>query len=215
MVSLTTSSDAISALESPRATQRKTSSSRAVSSSRPFGGAGGVGEAAANSWIRRRVIDGASSASPWATIADARGELLGRDVLQQEAARARPQRLVDVLVEVEGREHQDAHGLLAGRGQQPPRGLDPVQLGHPDVHQHDVGPQLARLVDGLEPVAGLADDLEIVLGVEDHAEAGAHERLVVGDQQADAHEARLSSAPASGSVARTPPSAGPVSSSPP
>ena len=73
------------------------------------------------------------------------------------------------------------------------------------------------LLDGVEAVGGLADDLEVVLGVEDHAEAGAHERLVVGDQQPDAH-ATLNSRAADGSAARTrqpPPSAGPASSSPP
>src|SRR3954452_17849933 len=67
VVSETTSSSAISALESPRARSLNTSSSRAVSSSRPRGGSAGVGAALANSWIRRRVIDGASSASPSAT----------------------------------------------------------------------------------------------------------------------------------------------------
>ena len=46
-----------------------------------------------------------------------------------------------------------------------------------------------RELDGLAPVGGLADDLEPVLGVEDHAEAGADERLVVGDEDADAHAA--------------------------
>ena len=40
-------------------------------------------------------------------------------------------------------------------------------------------------------VAGLADHLEVGLGVEDHAEAAAHERLVVGEHDADAHELRL------------------------
>ena len=79
------------------------------------------------------------------------------------------------------------------------------------------GLSAADLLDGVEPVGGLAHDLEVVLGVEDHAEAGAHERLVVGDQQSDAH-ATLSSLAAIGRVARTrqpPPSAGPASSSPP
>lgn len=38
--------------------------------------------------------------------------------------------------------------------------------------------------DRLEPVAGLADDLEVGLGVEDDAEARAHERLVVDEQHA-------------------------------
>ena len=67
------------------------------------------------------------------------------------------------------------------------------------------------------PSARLADDLQVVLGVEDHPEPRAHERLVVGDQDADAHAACTSSR-ASGSRARTsnPPSArGPASTSPP
>ena len=41
--------------------------------------------------------------------------------------------------------------------------------------------------DRLRAVGGLADDVEVVLGVEDHLEPGAHERLVVGDQDAHAH----------------------------
>ena len=68
VVSLTTSSAAISALDRPRAMSRKTSSSRAVSSSKARGGgAGSDGRALANSSIRRLVIEGASSASPPAT----------------------------------------------------------------------------------------------------------------------------------------------------
>ena len=43
--------------------------------------------------------------------------------------------------------------------------------------------------DRLAAVGGLADDLDVGLGVEDHPEAGAHERLVVGEQDAD-HRAR-------------------------
>ena len=83
-------------------------------------------------------------------------------------------------------------GCSPACGEQAPRGLDAVELGHADVHQDDVGLQPLGLLDGVEAVGGLADDLEVVLGVEDHAEPGAHERLVVGDQQAHAH-ARLNS----------------------
>ena len=75
----------------------------------------------------------------------------------------------------------------------------------------------------------LADDLDVVLGVEDHPEAGADERLVVGDQDADAHAASTgsrgaaaasaaSASPCSGSRASTskpPPGRGPACSSPP
>ena len=79
------------------------------------------------------------------------------------------------------------------RRQQPPGGLDPVQLRHADVHQHDVGLQLrAPRSTASSAVGGLADHVDVVLGVEDHAEAGAHERLVVGDQHAHrAHAHRL------------------------
>ena len=72
-------------------------------------------------------------------------------------------------------------------GEEPARRLDAVDVGHADVHQDDVRPQAPRLRDRLAPVRRLADDLDVLLGLEDHAEAGADERLVVGDQDAQAH----------------------------
>ena len=220
MVSLTTSSAAISAFDRPRATSLKTSSSRAVSSSSPLGGSAGDGRVVGelgdqppgDGRGQQRVARGDD--------ADAGGQLLGRDVLEQEAAGARPQRLVDVLVEVEGREHEDADATVGRRvaaARDPPGRLDAVELGHADVHQDDVRRQASGLVDRLAPVRGLADDLEVLLGVEDHAEARADERLVVGDEDADAHAGSASAAP-TGSRARTvkpPPGRGPASSSPP
>ena len=71
----------------------------------------------------------------------------------------------------------------------PARRLDAVQLGHLDVHQHHVGLAPAREIDRRRPVPGLADDLDAGLRLEDRAEAGAHERLIVGDEHADGHEA--------------------------
>ena len=61
----------------------------------------------------------------------------------------------------------------------------------------------------LGPVGRLADHVEVVLGVEDHLEPGAHERLVVGDQDAHHAHARApavsaaSSSPSSGSRTET------------
>ena len=66
---------------------------------------------------------------------------VGRRVLEQEAARAGLQRVVDVLVEVVGREHEHARRVLRG---DLARGGDAVELGHADVHQHDVGLEGAR-----------------------------------------------------------------------
>ena len=53
------------------------------------------------------------------------------------------------------------------------------------------GSQPPRLLDRLGAVGRLADHVDVLLGVEDHPEAGAHQRLVVGDQDAD-HSAQLS-----------------------
>ena len=77
-------------------------------------------------------------------------------------------------------------GRLVG-GEDSPGRLEPVELGHADVHQHDGGVEARGLVDGLDPVARLGDDLDVRLAGEQHAEACADHRLVVGDEDADAH----------------------------
>ena len=65
-----------------------------------------------------------------------------------------------------------------GPGDLPGR-LDAVHPRHADVHQHHVGLQRPHLVEGLQAVPGLADDREVLLGLQDHPEAGAQQRLVV------------------------------------
>ena len=104
-------------------------------------------------------------------------------VLEQERARARPERLVDVLVEVERRQHDDARARAAAGDLA--RRLDAVEARHADVHEHDVRAERVGLGDGLVAVARLADDLDVRLGLEDHPEAGADEALVVCEQDAD------------------------------
>ena len=69
-------------------------------------------------------------------------------------------------------------GEAAGR-------LDPVELRHPHVHQDDVGQQPQRLVDAGAAVVGLADDLDVLLGVEHRRQAAADQRLVVDHQHLD------------------------------
>ncbi len=66
----------------------------------------------------------------------------------------------------------------------PSRRLDPVEVRHADVHQDDVGLERLDGFDRGESVGGFADDFEVGLGVEDDPEAGPHEFLVVGDQDA-------------------------------
>jgi hypothetical protein len=50
------------------------------------------------------------------------------------------------------------------------------------VHQDHVGPEPAGQFDRLHAVDRLADDLDVVLGLEDQPEAAADQGLVVGDQ---------------------------------
>ncbi len=46
------------------------------------------------------------------------------------------------------------------------RGRDPVQIRHPDVHEHDVWLEPRDAVDGLAARGGLADDLELPVAFE-------------------------------------------------
>ena len=102
-----------------------------------------------------------------------------------------------VLVEVERGQHEDARGraLL----DEPARRLHAVEHRHADVHQDHVGPATLGERDRLGAVLGFADDLDLGSGSEDGPEPGAHERLVVADQDPDAHGCVSSS----GSRART------------
>src|SRR6266516_7309609 len=126
---------------------------------------------------------------------DAGNELLLRCVLEQEPAGARAQRLVDVLVEVERREHEHTRPIRPV--DDPTCRFDTVELGHAEVHEHDVGLEGAGELDRLEAVPGFPHYFNVVLGPQDHAKASPHERLVVGEQDAD------HSAVAYGSRART------------
>jgi hypothetical protein len=115
-------------------------------------------------------------------------ELLSRVVLEHEAARAGPQGLVDVLVEAEGSQDQDA-GDVVGCQDAPGR-LEAVDLGHPDVHQHYRRVEPLGHGDSLTTVARFRHHLDVLLAGEQHPKARSDHRLVVGDEHADAHGRR-------------------------
>ncbi len=107
-------------------------------------------------------------------------QFCSRRVLQEEAARARLQGGVDVLVEIERCQNQHTNRRvggndLAGR-------LDAVHPGHTHIHQHDIGFQRRGLRDRRLAGAGLADNLDVVLRIEQHGEARAHQLLVVHEE---------------------------------
>ena len=88
-----------------------------------------------------------------------------------------------MAVGLEGREDEDLdHGPA---GDDPPRGLHAVDAGHPYVHQHDVGLELQRLLNGLQAVADLTDHLQPRVVVQQLGEADPEQRLIVRHQQLD------------------------------
>jgi putative molybdopterin biosynthesis protein len=138
---------------------------------------------------------------------------LGRlGVLQQEPARACPQRAEDVLVELEVGQDHDAHAVQPLVRDDLPGGLDTVKHRHLNVHERDVRAVLGGQRHRLPPVDGLGDHLDVIFRLEQRPDTAADQRLVVSQQDPDQDGART------GSSARTwkpPPSCGPVWSRPP
>ena len=101
--------------------------------------------------------------------------------------------------------HRQHHDLDLGQGRADlPGGLDAVDLGHRDVHQDDLGPQLVGQADGLLAVTGLTDHVEALV---DHrpTEPFAQHAMVVGQHQADAHGCPLETRDAGPSGPGAPP----------
>ena len=161
-------------------------------------------------------------------------ELLQGGVLEEEAAGARPDRLIGVLIEVEG--GQDDHPRAAGSAlDDGARRVNPVHPRHAHVHEDDVRLDPLDQVDGGASVPCFPDDFDALLGLQQHAETESVHLLVVDEDESKSHafssvpsgagseDARGSGSFASarsfhGSTARRrkpPPSRGPASRVPP
>ena len=114
-------------------------------------------------------------------------DVLRRRLLQYECARARTEGGEHVFVQTERRQHDDARAAL--RLREPACCFDPVEDRHAHVHQDHVRPDRFGLPDSVEAVARLTHDRDRRIGVDDAAQAGTDQRLVVREQHADrAHE---------------------------
>ena len=100
-----------------------------------------------------------------------------------------------VLEHTRQRDHLDVGKLLLDLTD----GRDTVQDGHDQVHQDDVRLERTGLVDRVAAVGRLADDLEVVVQSEEHAQPLTDDRVVVGEQDADHGGIQL---PAEGSTRR-------------
>jgi hypothetical protein len=74
---------------------------------------------------------------------------------------------------------------------------------HAHVHEDYVGAEPAGQLDRFHAVCGLADHLDVVLGLQDQAKATPDQGLVVGDEHPDAGRVGHGAAASVGSRART------------
>src|SRR6185437_8035649 len=115
--------------------------------------------------------------------ADRREQLLIRDVLEQEAARARAYAIEHDIAVVKGRENEcRRQGVARGQCAQH---VDPVPPGHADVQQQYVhaGRQYARY--GCGAVCGFTHYRDAAIHFQQCPDALADEHLVIGDQDPD------------------------------
>ncbi len=115
--------------------------------------------------------------------ADRAGQCLRVDVLVDVPGGAGPQRGDHgaVLGEAGDDEDPGPAALLLERAQR----LDAVDAGHLEVHQDHVGVERAGPGDALGAVGGLADHLDVVLHLQEGAQAAADDLVVVDQQDAD------------------------------
>src|SRR5262249_44131043 len=121
-----------------------------------------------------------------------------------------------VLVELERGECQDSRLLQRWVGGDASGRLQPVHLGHADIHDDNVGSLRMGLRERFSAGRGLADDFDVGAGVEQRSEAGPDHWLVLGEYYPD--RCHWVSVPRSGSTAgtRQPPCwSGPTSRRPP
>jgi hypothetical protein len=139
----------------------------------------GTGEAADKTPGGEGIDKGAASGDS----ANRLDELRLRRVLEEEPARPGLERPVDVLVVVEGRQHQHTGG--PGRLEDPPGRFEAVQHRHLDIQQDHAGTQARDDADRLQPVRRLADHAHTRFMVEDDADAVADKALVICDHDRD------------------------------
>ena len=132
--------------------------------------------------MTRGVTSRGDHATSGRGLADRVEDLVGIGVLQDVAGGAGDQHLPDGVLIVDAGKGDDAD-LREGRLQQACR-LDPVHLGHPDVHQHDVGLGGADEVHRVGAVPHRPHDQEL-LGPQEGRKGLPEPRVVIDDDDPD------------------------------
>ena len=183
------SSAAICALSLPFAISFSTSISRS-DSSRPDRSASRCDALDARTrWSTFAAIVGETSDSPTAAERMPEHQLVDRRVLEQVAAGAGDDRVHHVGVLVRDRQHEHAGQRREHRDL--PRRLDAADPRHVQVHDDDVGRDLADGAQRLGAVVALADHLDALL-LEQVAQPGPEQVVVVHEQDARRCRSRVS-----------------------
>ena len=127
--------------------------------------------------------------APGGDLADAVDQVGAADLLEHVAGRPGHDRGVDGLVLGERGQH-DA-GDLRVPGADLAADLDPVAVGQPDVEDGHVGRGGRDPPVGLLGRSGLADDLEVVLRLEQLAQPAADDLVIVEQEHAGGHRFSL------------------------
>ena len=173
---------AIAALFSPAASRSRISCSRAVSSGNAVPAAGGAWSErapAGDAWTEDRL---AGSHRP-----DRPRDVVLLDALDQVAARTGAHGSEHGLVVLVHRQHE--YGDPRCDPGQLPGGGDAVELRHVQVEQGDVGLGEQHLADRLASVGSDTGHLEVRDRAEQGGQPGTDDRMVVGDDDADGHDA--------------------------
>ena len=127
-----------------------------------------------------------------------RAHLAEGALLEQIAGRPCPQHADDkALVRMHGQgDHLDARQF----GQELMGGVDPVHVGHADIHDDQIGRALLGQLHRRLAVGRLGHDLHIRLFLDEAPQALSDNLVIVGDQDAALHTASLCDKRASGAV---------------
>ena len=122
--------------------------------------------------------------SPRETDDDRVADLLARRLLREVAARALGDGRVGELGLHEGREEEHLGRVAVALERR--QHLRSLEARHADVEDGDVRLQELDLLERVPPVTGLTDELEVRTILDGAHDALAIDRVIVGDQDADA-----------------------------
>lgn len=72
-----------------------------------------------------------------------------------------------------------------------PRGFNPVQLGHLNIHDDHVRLSVPSQLDGFQTIGGLGDHLQVGLAIDDPTQVSADHGVIVSNEDADAFGRRI------------------------